>query len=550
VGCLRSVDCIQGRGFAAKFRGRPSGRAYIHYRNVTKVRVFIDGEQELRSLPGIALAMLLLVATLAVPMLPEQAAAQELDEATAQVVGGRDAGDHEFPYLAAVFLNGFQGCGGSLIAANWVVSSAHCFVDESTDSILVGLGSANLQDGLQLFTVANVVIHPDFDRESSTGATNDIALLQLSTFVDLADPTIGLIALPVEPQPENVSSVLLVSGWGDVDPSTTFEFAVVARVAEVQESGCGPFDNHWLCTSDADGDGGCSGDSGGPLVEASGRVHTLLAVVEATSNPAPGDTVCGRNTTVIHQRVAPHIEWMRSVTGEPFRTCGGFAVTAQVVPGVPFFGTDANDVVFGSPANDEIHGGGGDDAICAEAGDDRILAGAGDDFVDGASGRDFIFGGSGKDVLMGGPDIDRMWGDAGRDILHGGGGSDRLRGGVGNDTVHAGSGADRVWGGPGNDTLNGMGGQDFMWGEAGNDTMQGNHQSDWLYGGPGDDDIFAAGGKDKLFGDGGNDQLFGGPNTDYLDGGPGDDVTHGGRGRDNPAIVDVSGCIGETPISC
>jgi len=517
----------------------------------------------LKSWRAVVLVMVLVAASFVVPASSGTAGAQQLDDAEAQVVGGRDAGDHEFPYLAVVFFNGFQGCGGALVAADWVVSAAHCFANEPIGSIVVGFGSADLNGSLQLSTVSNVIIHPDYQVLPFAPETNDIALLKLTTPVNLADPTVGLVALRDDIELPTSDGILLVSGWGDVDPSTTFDPASIARVAQVQSTPCGSFGSGALrvCTSDADGDGACGNDSGGPLVDVNAGVHTLVAIVEGTSNLTGNDDLCGNQTLVVHQRVAPHLDWMRTATGEAFPTCNGRAVTVQMTSGVPFAGTGADDVVLGTAGNDDINTGGGNDTICARGGDDTIYAGAGNDYINGSSGRDRIYGGTGSDDIIGGLDIDYLHGEDGNDTLNGQGGSDRMYGGPGNDLMLGDSGADRMYGGPGNDEMRGMGGQDFMWGDAGDDLMQGNFQTDNMWGGPGNDDMFGAGGKDSLFGETGNDTMSGGNNTDYLDGGADIDTVNGGKGRDKPLVApsvrasngqffDGSGCIAEIIQNC
>lgn len=259
--------------------------------------------------------MLLVAAVLATFIAQERAGAQEYQERSASVVGGGPAGDHEFPYLVAVFFDGFQGCGGALISADWVVSAAHCFVGESTESISLAVGSSNLQQGRQLVAAQRVIVHPDFDDNPFAAATNDIALVQLAQPVDLADPHIDIISLRSADPPVAGEGPLTVAGWGDIDPSAGFEPVVIAHSAEVQAIPCGAFGNDGLrlCSSDADGDGACINDSGSPLVAGHPASATLVAIVEATTNATSHTPLCGSNTVVIHQRISPHITWVQSV---------------------------------------------------------------------------------------------------------------------------------------------------------------------------------------------------------------------------------------------
>ena len=84
------------------------------------------------------------------------------------IVGGTQANISEFPWQVAIMTSdgNSQYCGGSLVAAQWVLSAAHCFVDENSNAITpasqigVALGRTNwtINDG-QFLMVEQLIIH-------------------------------------------------------------------------------------------------------------------------------------------------------------------------------------------------------------------------------------------------------------------------------------------------------------------------------------------------------------------------------------------------------
>lgn len=229
-----------------------------------------------------------LFATLCVLVLARFAIAAPAPELT--IVGGAPVPDPN-PYRYQVAIGTYDAaagiwssyCGGSLIAPAWVLSAAHCFVDElgkpiPASSVQVAIGVRDL-----LFVApedvrdaAYLILHPAYDPIS---AANDLALIALS--VPVTDP--GLL-VPLSTSDRDAvlttaGTTAIVTGWGSLvgyapgEASEPLFPSVLHAVALplVDQAVCAvvypELAETQLCAGfAAGGSDACQGDSGGPLV--------------------------------------------------------------------------------------------------------------------------------------------------------------------------------------------------------------------------------------------------------------------------------------------
>ncbi|KAK2086807.1 hypothetical protein P7K49_032714 [Saguinus oedipus] len=95
-----------------------------------------------------------------------------------EIVGGRPARPHAWPFMVSLQRRGGHFCGATLIAPNFVMSAAHCVNDVNFRSVQVVLGAHNLRQRertRQTFSVQRV-FENGFD---PTRLLNDIVLLQV-----------------------------------------------------------------------------------------------------------------------------------------------------------------------------------------------------------------------------------------------------------------------------------------------------------------------------------------------------------------------------------
>ncbi|XP_053155767.1 mast cell protease 1A-like [Hemicordylus capensis] len=217
-----------------------------------------------------------------------------------RIIGGHEAKPHSRPYMAALKIENDMGCGGFLVAPQWVITAAHCISE-----ITVILGAHNvyqIEESQQVLGVESYFIHPEFDRLT---VANDILLLKLTAKATL-NKYVQVVPLPKSTSDLPTGTPCSLAGWGLIDEDQATEKLYEANITIYSRKKCmtiySNLDDGMICAgSDHQLRDTSQGDSGGPMV-CGGVVHGIVSFGYDTP---PG----------VYARVAHYLPWIKEVMG-------------------------------------------------------------------------------------------------------------------------------------------------------------------------------------------------------------------------------------------
>lgn len=228
------------------------------------------------------------------------------------IIGGANADASQYPFFALLFETNCDDtsfeCGGTLFAANKVLTAAHCF-GQGTTYDFVRIGGSNNCDG-ETIAVKGYVLHPNYD-EAATTTSYDIAVIELerdatstTSYVTLnQDSTLGT---------STSGTSLVLIGHGQTDASDSGSASNTLKTVDllsVDTTTCqtefnGVTANLHVCADDAT-QGSCNGDSGGPLLF---NTNTQVGVNSFSNNP------CGSGGYDVFSSVASSYDWITTTS--------------------------------------------------------------------------------------------------------------------------------------------------------------------------------------------------------------------------------------------
>lgn len=224
-------------------------------------------------------------------LLATSANAGEQGTAAPPIVGGQAAAIADHPWV--VYLADDQGnqfCGGTIGAANKVITAAHCVKGERPASVRVVAGreSKSSTDGVEV-PVSGIWVHPNY-QDANTGS--DVAVLTLEQQLPQAPLP---VATPADTASYEAGRMATVLGWGATseggEASDTLQKAEVPLTSDAD---CKRAYNQYdpqamVCAGYPEGGiDSCQGDSGGPLV-VDGKLVGIVSTGNGCARPGnPG----------------------------------------------------------------------------------------------------------------------------------------------------------------------------------------------------------------------------------------------------------------------
>jgi secreted trypsin-like serine protease len=243
-----------------------------------------------------------------------------------KIIGGLPAPDGAFPWQVSLSVSWIADpgrghfCGGSIYDANWIITAAHCVIDNEPEDIHVVAGTNKLTASSPRLNIQRIIIHRAYDRPKKHD--NDVALLELLRPLKLDNKIkpIELLSPAEEDRVTEPGQQLTVTGWGatqeDGRPVRDLRFVDIPAVSRDTCNQPPSYNHHvtdnMICAGrPIGGKDSCQGDSGGPLISKSLGPFRLAGVVSW------GDGCARFGKYGIYARVSRYNAWIAKCTRNP-----------------------------------------------------------------------------------------------------------------------------------------------------------------------------------------------------------------------------------------
>ena len=187
---------------------------------------------------------------------------------TPKIVGGRASDTGAWSWMVALSYNTLPQnndsfCGATLIAKDWVLTAAHCVIDQTINSISVVTPNQTNNESL---SIKQIVVHPSYNAETFE---HDLALIELTN----SSQIFPIKLLSPHTTQDQAKKIAVALGWGTISTTKAIYPKDLQQISLsiIDSSTCSQFmgniTENMLCAGDETYQKDtCQGDSGGPLI--------------------------------------------------------------------------------------------------------------------------------------------------------------------------------------------------------------------------------------------------------------------------------------------
>ncbi len=239
-----------------------------------------------------------------------------------KIVGGTNVDIADYPWQIYLKADKYM-CGGIIISNKWILTAAHCTLDENGNSIdaskmEVTAGATNPYSATSKhhFDVKRYIRHSDYN---DVNYYNDVAVLELNENLNIANAdAISLLSVADEQNGDiNPGVMAIVTGWGKlrgVENPKDEDFPIDLQMVQLPIVSTQTAKTVWRNASDRfifagyerDKEDSCGGDSGGPFVVDVNGEPKLAGVVSWGSEDC--------STYGAYSRITYYLDWIENNT--------------------------------------------------------------------------------------------------------------------------------------------------------------------------------------------------------------------------------------------